>query len=764
MYQFISGTQIFWSTLGCLLIATVLATGIGRGIFRLFPFKMNHLGQEYLAPLAGLGVLTILSYYWGKFFVFEKANLLLLPLLVLSGWVSGAFSRPKYFLKVIAKVYCFFILAGASLLVPLYTNGVYNYHNDAFTYLFHGNWLQKHLFGAMLSPQTMTPGETQVYMYQAAGYRMGGTYLLALIQGLLKFPLSFQAYLTALIAFMGALFLSLGFPLTRFFLRMPKLFRFCCLLIPSFTLGGFNFGALYGFYPQTAGIAFSVLCLILIGPIYIWLINNNRFNFRAFVVLAFSYAIFLAAAISSYSEFSPFLLLTMLLTFLVLKKRLRKSRWPNLFLLCVILLTGLILNTELLRIKAGLSHQSTAVVGGPIDWSLVGYFGHIVGFHGGGWDIFQWDKINHNHYSIFFFSFIIALAWVSIKNRSKYSSKYFLIHLCPHIQLFGLLLLGILYYRYFVKNPFPVGQGQSWTQFKLANWAQPFVQVLLIALLAPALNRKALSFAVYFLTFAGLALTAEVSVKRVGHIIGFYQVKNVSEFYANFDKMIQDQCPKDQRIFLNLGGRDSGFRKIALLFLDDRELASDWSGDEYVGNNLPVSRRMREVEYEDCVISPITAPFPTANPKTVGRFKIGPMADPNHLFFTKENDDLELETDGKSRWYWVKDQITFSVVSVKNGDPKSYSKLSFDFLQLSQEPLMVKVFNKNGVPIETVLRGTNIGVGGQLDRYSQTVKINPEAISHIKVESTGQPIPLSKEDARLASFQIRNFVLERVDR
>ncbi len=40
--------------------------------------------------------------------------------------------------------------------------------------------------------------------------------------------------------------------------------------------------------------------------------------------------------------------------------------------------------------------------------------------------------------------------------------------------LAGLLSAALFYFRYFVASPFPIGHGQSWSQFKLAEWAFPF--------------------------------------------------------------------------------------------------------------------------------------------------------------------------------------------------------------------------------------------------------------------------------------------------
>ena len=97
--------------------------------------------------------------------------------------------------------------------------------------------------------------------------------------------------------------------------------------------------------------------------------------------------------------------------------------------------------------------------------------------------------------------------------------------LMPTVALVLFLVAGILYFRYLVPSPFPKGIGQTWSQFKLANWANPFVMALVllaIASLRPRLGR--LFNSVVLALFAIVVVSSTLlGIARISPLMHYYR-------------------------------------------------------------------------------------------------------------------------------------------------------------------------------------------------------------------------------------------------
>ncbi|MEJ0063335.1 MAG: hypothetical protein WDO70_09075 [Alphaproteobacteria bacterium] len=393
------GPGIFWTSLAAVAAVLSLATLIGRAWSRAFPYKLQALAGFYLAPVLGLATLTIIASLAGRFV--PLGNAIAIPLMTVSLLVY-LLIRERHAgqaLYHVLMVSVFGIACGASMLGPLFVDGGFNSHNDAFTYLTHGRWLQDHAFGDAIPDDQITPQNTQIALYQQAGLRMGASFLLALFQSLLNLRWSYEVYPAVVIAAIAVCCLAIGFPLARTLRSMRRGVRLALLAFPAFSLGGLVFGANLGFMPQVVGMAMGAGLLFMLGPVYRW-IAVAELRWPSMAKTAFPGAALLAGMIFSYSEIAPFMLAAVFGSGFLMAFRFRAWKKTLVFGAALAGIAGVLLNTELARTYAALRGQASVVVGSPVDWSPLGYLAHAFGVHGGAWDGYQWTSPGENRPSV----------------------------------------------------------------------------------------------------------------------------------------------------------------------------------------------------------------------------------------------------------------------------------------------------------------------------------------------------------------------------
>ena len=270
----ILGTGIFWTTLASLAAILSLATIIGRAWSAVFPYKLQAIARYYLAPVLGLASLVIIASVIGR--VLPLGNSVVVPWIVTAILVL-AFLRERhvgqaFFHALLVSV--FGIFCAASILGPLFAHGAFNAHNDTFTYLVHSTWLQTHAFNETIPAEMVTPLTTQISIYQL-GDRMGGSFLLALLQSLLNLHWSYEVYPAVVSAAIAVCCLAIGFPIARALHPIRRSIRLALIALPALNLGGFVFGANMGFLPQTVGLAIGASLLFALGPVFRWLYTTN---------------------------------------------------------------------------------------------------------------------------------------------------------------------------------------------------------------------------------------------------------------------------------------------------------------------------------------------------------------------------------------------------------------------------------------------------------------------------------------------------------
>lgn len=565
----------------------------------------------YLAPAIGLSTLVIFASLAGRYVPIGW-----LPVrLVLAAMVILAFSLEHDRLKAlkhVLAVVCFGLVCGSPILGGLFVHGAYFAYNDTFTYLAHSIWLQAHAFRIAVPADELTPFTSQIAMYQAGGLRMGASYLIALIQAITGAHWSYAIYPSVMASAITACCMAAGFPLVRLTRTMSRGTRFALLALPAFALNGMTFGSVFGFAPQTLGLTFASSLAFVIGYLLRWAVTRRRAPLDV-AKASIPGALLFAALTYAYSEMMPFAVLGICTSALFVMARRRGSMLYVIVLGGAFAVTALVLlNTETLRAISAIRTQANVVVGGPVNWSPSGFIAHAFGVHGGAWDAYNWAMRGTPESAAYFIGMssmivIVVVLLLARKAIRKRIADYSLLPAAMMLMLFG---LGGLYFRYAVHAPFPTGVGQSWSQFKLSEWASPFASVFV--LLALASFRKSagryLSAAVVC-SLAVLIVTESVlwSVQLhgvYGSITQYYGTpRSVDKYLTNFRELVVSTCPSNAPIYLDLHAADVKAREALTMYLNGQPLKSDWHDDDYFNYYNALGGLSEPVAPGDCVIA-----------------------------------------------------------------------------------------------------------------------------------------------------------------
>lgn len=750
---------IFWTTLIALCALLGVATLLGRLYGELFPCRLSAAARFYLSPVLGLATLTVMASLVGH--VLPLGNAVIVPVLVagLAVWALVREKKAGTALRHAAAVCVFGVFCGTSILGPLIAFGAFNAHNDAFTYLVHANWLQEHVFSEVIKPENVTPLTTQVSMYQQEGFRMGASFLLALAQSLFNLRWSFEAYPTVMISAIASCCLAIGFPLAKSMRPLRRRTRLALLALPSFSLGGLVFGANLGFLPQTIGLALGAGLLFAVGPTLRWL-TQSGLSFKEIAKSAVPAVLLLAAGVFAYSELAPFLVVAVVGSGLLLMFRSQQQQNLIWYMVLLFVLAGLLLNTELIRAYAALRTQSGAVVGSPVDWSLLGYAAHAVGVHGGAWDGFQWTTPDSmvTGFSILGFMLTGMVAAVLLAGSRAVGRAALSGELMPAILILLIFITGLIYFRYFVPSPFTKGVGQSWSQFKLADWAHPFAMAL--AILGAIELRQGLGRyfeAVVAMVFVlGLVSAVPIGLARAKPLIQYYgDTRDLNQFYHGFRQTVMASCPLTAPIYLALNGQHHKFRQMAVYYLADRMVSSDWTDDGYIFARLPVERRTQALNPGDCVVEPSGADGWLKRGTTIGPFRVGIFDGQGQIRIASVSGAYDQERDGDNWWRWVERKVIFELQPLFVSKEATQTRLRFEYGTRGSQTLTVRIRARGEV-------SRQFRLDAQEDSsaiFDKLIDIPPIEILEVSIESDGQVSPLGEQDTRVASWVIRNMTI-----
>jgi hypothetical protein len=742
------GPPILWTTLAVLVACVSLATVIGRGVARALPWRLASRARFYLAPALGLALLTLVATWLGRRFPMGDSAVVPLVAILLAGASLYIDENARRALRQCVWVSCFAVVCGIGVIVPLAVFGAFNAHNDAFTYLAQSDWLQGRPFGR-IAPEDVTPVSSQIHLYEKALLRMGATSLLAFLQGLLNVRWAYEAYLALAVAAMAATCLAVGFAISGQLASMARRWRLLLLALPAFGFGSILSGADFGFLPQSLGILFGAAALFLAGAQLRWEARSGEPVRR--VLHSIPCALLLSATVYAYPEIVPLIAASLVAAAAVAAIHIRAPRRVLAFTVATGLIAAALTNTESVRALIALRTQARVVVGGAVDWSPLGFLSHALGVHGGAWDLFQWSRDLASGSAAAGLAVLAAcavlagLGWRVVRERVRDG------HLLPAALALCLIVLGFCYFRYFVASPFAEGVGQSWNQFKLSEWAQPFFTVLVMSgVLAVRRRVGAKFYPALVIAFAAAGLAASyLGVQRLKPMMAAYgDVRDLASFYRQAREAALQACPADRRIYLALHADREKVRQMLALYLSDREVASNWTGDSVIVGYLPREKQAAAPRPGDCRIEPAgTTPGATV----FGMFEAA-SGNGNAIPFDVVRNAHARETDGRNSWHWVERSIELKPSRLETRPGAGRTRIAFEFRSVSPRNLEVRLTLTDG----SALSERVFGEGGALQAFDKDFEAAPDRIAAITITADGEPVRLGESDARRASFMLRN--------
>lgn len=744
----------YFGTLFITMVMVLMTIIIGLRVCDLLPYRLRPIGRYYFSPLLGLSIFVLIFSFSGWLMPFKPVMSLgmVLPLVAVSFYFEkNKQTLPRYLLVVFA----FTALAAMPVLSPLLRFDAYNPFNDTFTYLVHGQWLQTHPFSEPAIASGYHPALSQVVQYQSAGHRMGASFVLAWAQSAFGLEWSYYAYPAVVSLPLIAGSLTVGGAVTMI-IRGQRHVAMLAACATATMLNGFAFGALYGFLPQTFGLAFAAGGVTLFGGLLTESLRD--FDLRKIIFGSIPVSITFAALTFSYNDLLPFIAVAIVgcLLFLLLWQR-KIDKKKNILLPVAIVLaeTIALINLEFVRIIRNFIHTLIGVgsgvhaIGWPVLWKPYEFLAHAFGFRspiGDFWNFYyQWISLP---VFIVVLVFLLYFLYRFLKKRDS-------IYLYLNIAVVLSFITGFFYFRYFSNAPSSAETGHTFLQFKLAKWAGPFCFILLGSTFAyfSGQSRIAMRAARGFLVtliFFGIAANIKFTEHTTNHFLdetgyrrsGFSSLVHLRETVKHI--------PSDEVIYLNFGAEYHKLRQMVAYILYDKKLASDYSDDGYIHGKLPANERNIPLSSASWVIQ-------KSRPHDI-RFLSSPMA--GNLIIKKRPPVLinlmsvsggyARETDGTAWWHWTTNQLVYKYRVL--GNPKT-ACLRFAYMPIT-DGRVVHISVTPGDRKKLTLKMS----GGWNNYLSPPISVTGPEVSII-FESDDPPVRISDKDTRLVSYLIKDMEL-----
>jgi hypothetical protein len=723
---------------------------VGRSFCNLLPNRIRPASRLFFTPLFGLAVLILMATLHGWILPF-KNWICLTEAVCLAG--LSLFFAPKTKTRTIGFYSIFLILysliASSTVLFPILRFDGFNPFNDTFTYLVHGQWLQTHPFSEPVSPSGFFPALTQVYMYQVQGSRMGGSFFLAWVQGLFGVKWSYWIYpaVTAMPLIAGSL--AIGGAIALLF-RKNRGIALLAALGSAVVFNGFTYGSLFGFLPQTFGLAFSVGSIALFS--FFVSRGDPATHRKKIVVAAIPLSLCLSAMTLCYNDMLPFMGAAFFLSqcaYLFLKPGLIK----NFFLLdgSLIVQILILINVEFFRVLKnlklilGFASGLDTLKWPAILWSPLDFLGHAFGFllpFEGVW-LFGSKSLS------------VAVLWVGILFILYYLFRQIkdgkINQLYPHLFMLSLFFAAFLYFRYGIPPPSAQETGHTFLQLKVSQWASPFCFVMMGAALSFWATRKPV-FRKIIPTLAGLVILISMGTNFTAsrditnpflEEVGSPRSPFLSLLHLR--ELVQNTDPQ-KPIYVNLGTGHHKLRQFVAYALYDRKVAGDYTDDDgYIPQFLPSSQKKMPFEASDWVIE--FKRNQEDGTRRSGNMTLGKR--PEYLAnLVSVSGGYDRETDGKDWWYWANRSISFNYQLLGR---LTRIKLKFTHLSAGGERT-VKIIIQTGKMEEFIIKMAP----GWHEYVSPPIDIEGPNLD-IRFLSEEEPVRLSKEDSRMASFLIKNL-------
>lgn len=739
---------------GCLLALSLtwfIWYPVGRLLAGLAPARIRPAAQLYFSPALGLAVFALLAGVscWLVPLSTLPCGLLLLVLGFLAWWRLPDRGRTLHCVLLLSVTTIF---SSYPILAQILRFDGYNPFNDTYTYLEHAQWLQDHAFRETARPSGFYPAATQIAIYQRLQERMGASFMLAWLQSAFGFRWSYEVY--PVLA--GALLTAGAWAMAGVLAYFTRCSRVLAILIGTLAVtlpGGFRFGAVHGFLPQTAGLTFAIITLFLFA---FWLAKSDPPGRRQSVVTVFVVAVPLAAGTACYFALLPFVGLSLLFTFGVvfwLRRPHLLHLTRRLFLLAAV--TLLLLHIETLRAYSAILFNMTANVGTPVGWKLSEYTGHALGMYSGAWETPYWALGGPILSISAGFLLLAAGLWHVLRQRVAWP------YLPGFAAFCGLGVLLFIKFRYFTPLPpgWVIGQGSSWSAFKAIGWLGPLILILcgigLVRTLAWLRSPRLVSAGIIAIIL-GFSLAAN-HTEAARSTAGFRESTGASErpYETLLDlRRFLESTPSETVLNLDIPPEGQKLRQLLVYFLRDHRLASDWSTDGYIGSALADNERTRPAP----VGSPrlyLNAGTRPQNLPTFGRITVD-LESRDYVGIKSTKATYGREEDQSGWWHWVDNRIEFScAVHIKSPAtinptvwlyPVDAATVLYCEISLGDQPVKV-------LPVKLALDGRSVSL--------PPISVTAEASETLNI-SFYTLVPareLSRGDPRQVTFMLKNLTL-----
>lgn len=626
---------------------------LGRRITTLLPAELNERYGFYLAPICGLAVLLQLAIIYGWLHPYQFFLSLGLTLVLIA--CSLALERDfKNCLNHILQTYGFAVICSLPIMYLIIFYNGYNHGTDSITYLSQSQWLQSHAFKEVGTVSPYFPANSAISQYQHQGSRMGATFLLGFFQSLFHQRWAYYIYLPVTSLAFVAGCLAIG-SFIRQIVNLEKSSLLALCLIPAFSYNGFIYGAKWGFYPMTNGLAFAISFTSLLSILSVYFFSLKQ-SVKHLSVVLFPLALLSSAFLLAYNEPFPIFVLGVGLFFTILFIKFPGQRkflmqFTLVYLLELVVLT----NYEFVRIYKNLFltlsiSKTSASTGWPIFWWPTQFANFSLGIKT---PMASWKlKFAIMSLVIFFTILIMMLFWF---RKTWKENKLVQLPLILLMTLQFAFILAFIKFRYFSQTNYPGEVGLSFLQFKVAKYASPFSLVLLGACLGLIWNHykvlKKQMMIAYGSIFV-LAMSLQIFVlDECGHREFMkYRMRIDHSPFEVFLKIRQflDGHQVSVPVYADFGTEYFKIIELVALSMQDRKMFSNYQDDGYLSYGLTQS----QIHLKPWKASPVLLMHNTPFAKAAQIFDFYPikLLFPPYQFIVLESKEGITSSQFESNW------------------------------------------------------------------------------------------------------------------
>lgn len=647
-------------TIAGLLLLLIPLHAAGWALTGGMPDRLRPAARTWLPPLLGFALLIFVALPLGWFGPGFAHPVVRVGLLSITGGLIWLRRRDSAWLRSFVFLGGFLALASWPFTVQIQRFEAFDILNDPWTYCVQSEWLQTNSLSDSAPRDNAHGAQTQVYFTQLTGTRAGAQFVLALVQGMLGLNWAHQAYPIVMALAFGCGALVVAFA-TQIILRSrSRIIPGIVGLSVTSTLNGFSLGAMRGYYPQTVGLILGVTGGLLCG----WMIARaDRLSTAQRGYLGLLTGALLAGATYAYSEILPFLALGcagVVLWFAFRHRQLRPLLW------CTGTIVGaflLLAGPELPRAVPALIGQSRSVVGEGIPWHFSDFLLHALGGRAGYTDGNLWLG-DHRLAGLLAAALIGGLVLAGLGRRKPNAPSGILLAGGIILLLFTLFFVC---FRFRVESPFVVGKGQSWSQYKLANWSS----LWLFCFLGAGLVQLGRFRRIAVCALAGITVIGFVQAWSLADVRTSRLRAEVGVERAPFDTLTQFAAEVERTssppVFLDFAPSRAKSRQLLAYLLPMGTTTADWNDDVFVYWMLPHAERFADrgqaswiVNFEETPGGPVQS--------RLGNYRLAQL---EHLDLPLLDmiDGYPPEIHPEGKLFWLRDRIRFEFLVPPGVDP-----------------------------------------------------------------------------------------------